>query len=265
MIKETVKMSLAIGYAAYLKIMKVNCRKVVLYYHDIKKEHALGFRKQMKYLADTYKVVKPSEIKSTDPDNHEHLVAITIDDAFKNVYENALPILKDFDLPAAVFAPAGNLGSRPLWHIPEGCQTKQYQIMTDQQVLDVDRQGFEVFSHSYSHPMLTEIDGDELINEIVGSKQHLEQLLGHEVTAISYPHGDHDEKVRDAVKQAGYTLGFTISPAMVNENTDPMKIGRFKVMPDESFVKFKLKCSGAFHAMAAIYSLKAAAKKKFNL
>lgn len=263
-IKEVVKVSMALGYAAYLKMMNVNSRKVVLYYHDIKAEHVSNFRKQMKYLADTYKVVKPSEIRTIQPDNNEHLVAITIDDAFENVYENALPVLKDYDFPAAVFAPVGNLGEKPRWYIPDGCESKEFTVMTDRQIIDVDRQGFEIFSHTLSHPRLTEIDNNMLNQEIAESKDYLEQLLGHEVCAISYPHGDHDERVCGAAVEAGYTLGFTVSPAMIGKTTDSMKIGRFKVMSDESLVKFKLKCSGAFHVLQALYSLKSVALRSFN-
>lgn len=263
-IKELFKVSIALGYSAYLKMMKVKCRKVVLYYHDIKQQHASNFRKQMKYLAHTYQVVKPSEILSIDPGDDKQLVAITIDDAFENVYDYALPILKEYDLPAALFAPVGNLGDKPRWEIPESSEAKDFALMTKQQIIDVDRQGFEVFSHTFSHPKLTEINADQLINEIVGSKKYLERLLGHEVAAISYPHGDHDQRVCSEVMQAGYTLGFTVSPAMINETTNSMRIGRFKVTPDESLIMFKLKCSGAFHALQTLYSFKAALLKSIN-
>ena len=37
------------------------------------------------------------------------IVAITFDDAFVSVMKNAAPILKEFDLPAAIFVPVGNL------------------------------------------------------------------------------------------------------------------------------------------------------------
>jgi hypothetical protein len=92
--------------------------------------------------------------------------------------------------------------------------------------------------------------------EIAGSKSYLENLLGHEVAAISYPHGDYDERVCNAVMEAGYLHGFTVEPAMINDATDCFRIGRFDVSPTDSLFKFKLKCSGGYHTSSALSVLK---------
>jgi peptidoglycan/xylan/chitin deacetylase (PgdA/CDA1 family) len=213
----------------------------------------------MEYVAKTCRVVKTSEILSAEPEDGQTVVAITIDDAFSNVYENALPILKQYNLSAAVFAPVGNLGSAPQWDIEEGVDDRELPVMTYKQLIEIDRDGFEVFSHTFSHPRLTEVDEKKLHDEVAGSKRILERILGHEVTAISYPYGIHDDQVCKAVKQAGYSHGFTIEPVMIDRATDNFRIGRFEISPQESFVKFKLKCSGAFQASTALSSIKAIA------
>lgn len=264
-IKEAVKMSFAMAYAMYLKISNYDRRKVVLYYHSITNEQVDGFRRQMEYLAKTYKVVRTSEIMAAEPEDGQAVIAITIDDAFRNVYENALPVLREYSLPAAVFVPVGNLGYTPQWDVEEGVGDKDMPIMTYQQLIEMDREGFEVFSHTFSHPKLTEVDKKKLYVEVAGSKRILERLLGHEVTAISYPYGIHNDRVCRAAKEAGYSHGFTIEPTMINGATDNFRIGRFEVSAEESLVKFKLKCSGAFQVSTALSSMKALALKAIKI
>jgi len=256
-IKEAVKMSFSMAYAIYMRMQSNNSRRVVLYYHSITKDQIKGFRKQMGYLAKAYKVVKTSEIMKAQQDDAKGVIAITIDDAFSNVYENALPVLREFGLSAAVFAPVGNLGCKPHWEIEGSNEDSEMAIMSYQQLIDMDKEGFEIFSHTFSHPKLTEIDQKKLNVEIAGSKRILERLLGHEVTAISYPYGVHDDSVCKAAKKAGYDHGFTIEPIMVDDSTDQFRIGRFAVSAEDSLVKFKLKCNGAFHASMALSAIKA--------
>ena len=264
-LKDSIKFSVAFGYSMYMNMSKINKRKVVLYYHELKKEHIPGFRRQVKFIADTFKVVKPSQILSTEPGEDENLVAITIDDAFESVYQNALPILKEYDLPAAIFAPVNRLGEPAGWHQTNNSQADKFNVMTHEQLIDIDKQGFEIFSHTCTHPMLTEIDDESLKHEVKESKRILEQLLEHEVEAISYPYGDYNLKVCAAAKQAGYKLGFTVFPSMVNQNTDPMMIGRFRVDPDESPAIFKLKCRGAFHGLISLYAIRSIIFRSFSL
>ena len=84
-IKEFVKISFAIGYAAYLKVFNDKRRKLVINYHSINRDCANGFRMQMRYLSENYKVVRPSEIMDCRTEGDVSIVAITIDDAFENL------------------------------------------------------------------------------------------------------------------------------------------------------------------------------------
>jgi len=160
--------------------------------------------------------------------------------------ENAVPSLKEYQLPAGVFVPAGNLGRPARWEMPENDSDKNETVMNKELIAELDNDGFEIFSHSLSHPKLTEIQDDRLEAELIGSKQALEKIVGHEVSAISYPDGAFDERVHNAAKKAGYKLGFTIEPTMVNGSTDCLSIGRFLVLACDSLIKFKLEVSGAY-------------------
>lgn len=264
-LNEAVKMSFAMGYALHLKMSNDAARKVVLYYHDTPVSEIESFRRQIEYLSKYCRVVKPSEILGAKPDRHKPVVAITFDDSFRSFYENSLPVLKEFNIPAGVFVPVGNLGETPKWDFTRACEDMK-QVITDfDEVVQMDLGGFEVYSHSCSHPRLSKLSDQQLDEEIAGSKRILEEMLGHEVYAISYPYGDYDHRVCDAVRKAGYVLGFTIEPFAVNDLTDNLRIGRCEVFPSEGFFKFRLKCCGAFEAVTVLSSLKAVVLKCLHI
>ncbi len=245
-IKETIKFFCAGLYFIACRLFNNSPRRIVLYYHGVKNKDASQFKKQMKYLAEKYAVVTPSAIKTAPLDSSKSSVAITFDDAFANLLDNALPVLKALHLPAAICVPAGNLGQTPQWHMAGGCDDKNETILTAQQLSQLNKDGFEIFSHSMSHPKLTSLDDGSLACELTCSKQLLRDILAYEVVAISYPHGSFDDRVVTAAKKAGYKLGFTIEPAMPDSSTNNLKIPRTSVSPADSLLKFKLKAAGAY-------------------
>ena len=85
-------------------------------------------------------------------------------------------------------------------------------VMTWDQVRALAKAGMDVESHSKSHRVLQTLAGDELSDELAGSKRVLERELGRPVHAIAYPVGRriaHLAQIRRAVEAAGYSLGFT--------------------------------------------------------
>jgi peptidoglycan/xylan/chitin deacetylase (PgdA/CDA1 family) len=62
------------------------------------------FEKQMKWLSQNKRIVKLRDwIQYRPKDN----VAITFDDSYRNVYENAIPILRKYNIPATFFISTG--------------------------------------------------------------------------------------------------------------------------------------------------------------
>jgi peptidoglycan/xylan/chitin deacetylase (PgdA/CDA1 family) len=76
--------------------------------------------------------------------------------------------------------------------------------MNIDQVLEMHNAGWEVGSHSLSHLDLTKLEPDALRNEIVGSREMLEEILGIPVLTFAYPFGFKNESAVDYVKFAGY-------------------------------------------------------------
>ena len=69
--------------------------------------------------------------------------------------------------------------------------------------------GWEIGSHSLSHPRLTELDEAAQREEIHGSKKRLEDLLGTEVRSFSYPYGSYSPVTVRLVEESGYSNAVT--------------------------------------------------------
>ncbi len=255
-LKEAVEFIFALLYRVFLPLKQFSPRRVVVYYHGLSKKDIESFERQMAYLANHCHVVKASEIMTASPDGVKVIVSVTFDDASVSSFENALPILKKYRLPAAIFVPTGNLGGSPRWALEESCPDADEIIMSKEQIAEVEKLGFEVFSHTVSHPYLTRIGDNELKFELNESRQTLEGIVGHDVSVLSYPHGDFDGKVCRAANEIGYRMGFTVEPDIISEATDALRVGRVKVLPSDGLFKFKLKVSGAYQIVSYLRRLK---------
>lgn len=255
-VKSSIRFICAAIYAAGTRLTQQYRPRVVLYYHGVDKANAENFRRQIAYLAKECRIVKPCEISQVNNEKDKTIVALTFDDAFTNLLENAIPVLREYGMPAAIFVPTGHIGQLPGWSMAPDCPEKNESIMNEEQIVALDKEGFEILSHTISHSRLIELNDKDLETELNHSKQHLERILGHEVAAVSYPHGSCDARVYQATQRAGYRIGFTIYPNIVDNCTDELRIGRFVVYPDDSMFVFKLKAHGAYQANSCLMNIK---------
>lgn len=257
-LKKIVELICALIYAAFLSLIRIreDLSRVVIYYHSVKKEDVKQFEKQMAYLAKNCIVVKASHVKTAPTRGKKSIVAITFDDAFVSILKNALPVLTKWGLTANIFVPTGSLGKPPQWEIPSRSFDKNDPVISQEQVAKLNNDGFEVSSHTVTHPVLTEIDEDRLRHELLDSKRELERIIGYEVPAISYPHGAYDKRVCEAAEKAGYELGFTIEPCTINNYTNNLQMGRFAVSTRDSLMEFKLKVAGAYQVTKYLRAMK---------
>lgn len=64
--------------------------------------------------------------------------------------------------------------------------------------------GFEIASHSLTHPHLTRCSSQELRYEIEKSRSILQEMFSQPVDGFCYPFGDFNEAVKDALRAVGY-------------------------------------------------------------
>lgn len=173
-------------------------------------------------------------------------IAVTFDDAFQSVYENALPILRNKIIPAAVFVPSGYLGKKPGWikdpHHPYAGEI----VMTREQLQNLPADLITVGSHTVSHINPHKVDKNTLRREALESKATLENILNRSVDLFAAPFATLDEKHADVFIQAGYKRVFLNIPTYPASRTDLYLMGRTSVEPTDWPIEFKLKLSGAY-------------------
>ncbi|MEJ5260051.1 MAG: polysaccharide deacetylase family protein [Anaerohalosphaeraceae bacterium] len=255
-IKRLIEGVSAVCYAVYLKAARRGPQRVVLYYHSLRPENLVSFARQMEYLADRCQVVRACEILSAPLAGKKPLVALTFDDAFVSVQEQAVPVLERLGLTASIFVPVGLLGSQPKWGLIEQTEDQSEKVMSPEDLRRLQQKGFDLYSHTMSHPFLTRLDRPQIRYELEQSRRALEELLGVPVDAVSYPHGDYNRTVLEEAERAGYKWGFTIEPRAVFGQTNPLAVGRFSVSPSEGIFSFRLKVLGAYQVCWGLQKLK---------
>ena len=104
------------------------------------------FEQQMKYLKENgYRVITLSQLYGFLQYQHavpKNSVVITLDDGYRSVYDTAYPILKKYGFTATLFVYTDFVGMGK-------------SAMTWDQLRDMKADGFEIGSHSLSHPDLT--------------------------------------------------------------------------------------------------------------
>ena len=110
--------------------------------------------------------------------------------------------------------------------------------------------GIAIGSHSVSHPCLDRCPEAEIREELVGSREHLESMLGHPVVSLAYPNGNVDERVRRCAADAGYELAFRFDHRLQRAPiADPLMVSRVRVDSNSPMARFRLLVSGAHSAI----------------
>jgi len=176
-------------------------------------------------------------------------LAITFDDAFRSVAEIALPILEQLEVPATMFAVTTFAAEgRPLFwdgidHWRGGPHDGELASMSWDELRALEEKGWEIGSHTSSHPHLTALSGADLAAELGGSRSECEAALGHACTAIAYPYGDVDARTVAAARDAGYATGAALPPRL--HRGRPLEWPRIGVFWNDDLDRFKLKVSRA--------------------
>lgn len=69
--------------------------------------------------------------------------------------------------------------------------------------------GFEIGSHTVSHPHLDQLDDESALAELTQRGETLGRSAGHEIAHFCYPYGDHSERTVELVRCVGYESAVT--------------------------------------------------------
>jgi peptidoglycan/xylan/chitin deacetylase (PgdA/CDA1 family) len=182
-------------------------------------------------------------------------VAVTFDDAYRSVHTLGEPILTRLGWPATVFAPTDFVGGeRPMsWpgidHWAGGEFETELVPMSWEELGGLAARGWEIGSHTCSHPHLTQLGDAELDLELERSRTVCEDHLGCRCDSIAYPYGDHDVRVAAAARRAGYRAAGTL-PGRMNAK-DPLRWPRVGIYYGDDLRRFRAKVSPLVRGLRA--------------
>jgi peptidoglycan/xylan/chitin deacetylase (PgdA/CDA1 family) len=196
----------------------VTCRSVVLCYHAVSDgwSHLLSvrprsFERQLTLMrACRYRPASAADAA----DRRGRLFHVTFDDAFRSVW-NAVPVLERLRVHATVFACTAYADGGRTFATPElaeeaSAHPGELATMDWDALAALTAHGVEVGSHTKTHPHLTALSDREVRSELGESREQLEDLLGRPCRFLSFPYGEHDERIRAAARASGYHAAFAL-------------------------------------------------------
>ena len=99
--------------------------------------------------------------------------------------------------------------------------TKSYRDPLEKEaVVEIDQE-HEIGAHTLNHVDLTDISISEARREIEGSKEYIEELIGHEIKMFCYPWGRYNDDIKKILKDAGFIGARTCSHGDFSMLNDP--------------------------------------------
>lgn len=222
--------------AGYAQAQKPQTSAVILMYHHFSDDTPAStsvtlqqFDAHLEYLEENNFNVWPLSKLINHWQNQKEVpdrtVVLTADDAYKSVYENAFPRLKQRGWSMTTF-----VNAEPI--------DKQYRnFMTWEQMREMQQQGFEFANHTLSHSALhpqanesTQEFKQRVRHEVKQGQKRLQQELGADTNQspklFAYPYGEYNELAANLIKELGYVSVAQVSGA-VDINSDRRALNRF--------------------------------------
>ncbi|EAR08730.1 polysaccharide deacetylase family protein [Reinekea blandensis] len=154
----------------------------------------------------------------TVPDN---AVAITFDDGYHNIYDNAWPLLKTFNFPFTVFVATDAID-------------QQYSdMMSWDQLRDMHQAGVTIANHSSDHGYLVRHQprDEQWLTSTIANIEHAQERLEEELGSgvpkwLAYPYGEFSDALAERLQTLNYTA-FAQHSGGVWSGSDFQAIPRF--------------------------------------
>lgn len=145
-------------------------------------------------------------------------VLVTFDDAYRDVVTYAAPVIRRYHQHATAYVITDRLSHG---------RVDPWMTWPDLRLLE--RDGFDIGSHTVSHADLVAVGATEAWQQLRDSRVALKNYLGRPTQWLAYPYGQVDPAVEQLAKHAGYVLAVTTSGGTVQHADAPLLLDREEV------------------------------------
>jgi peptidoglycan/xylan/chitin deacetylase (PgdA/CDA1 family) len=219
----------------------------ILFYHRVSDDHdelavaPSRFRDQMQLLAGLG--VRATDVVTAlgQLGGGAAVVGLSFDDAYVDVADNAVPVLRDLGFSATVFVPTAVVDGRA--SLPPN--QRGQGLMSWDRLRELDREGvLRAEAHSVTHRNLLALDDEDARHEVVESRAELERRLERPVLAFAYPAGLAGPREVRLAREAGYDVAVTCEPGLNDGDTDRHALRRTQIDPRDTLLDFRAKIGG---------------------
>ncbi len=244
-----------ITYNLFYPFQKCKMNVLSLYMHDPQPESfedVIKWCKKKGY--DFVHIDEITDYAKGKPLKHKKMVHFSFDDGWLT-NKALIPVIEKYNVPITIFVPVEPLESGNFWWNYAYAKHKSNEKVEEfktyneekfnsevnkiKQEIKLDREAvtfdelkemskhplINIQSHTYNHPILTNVNDRQLDFELSESKKFLSTLLDKEIDTFSYPNGSFGKREEDAVSKH-YKCGYTTEEKFVQQGSNIYRIPR---------------------------------------
>lgn len=142
-------------------------------------------------------------------------VALTFDDGYRSVFDNALPILQEKGFPFTVFVNPKMVKPSKLY-----MDWSQLKTLSDQGVI--------IANHTLAHENLVRdgLSPEQIVDNILTAEKMIEERLQQSHKILAFPYGEYDAALKKQLSELGF-VGFAQHSGAINQTSDITALTRF--------------------------------------
>ena len=176
------------------------------------KSHVLELRRKRYNILPITEIIQKINNREKLPD---FTIGISIDDAYRSVYEKAWPLLRDANIPFTLFISTDVVDRQATGY------------MSWDQIRELKSSGVTIGSQTKSHKHLPLISIEDAKQEIDKANARIKKEIGLGPDLFAYPYGEYNSSVRELIIDRGFKAAFTQSSGALHSYSDKFSLPRF--------------------------------------